>query len=485
MIRWREAAVVGIGGRTPLRRAALPFLMVAVGAFLSASVASGLATQVLGRTAALLLLAAAVSGSCLVVFAFLDSVPVLVWPVAATVGYLLRLPHSHPVITFDRLWIGGMVAFIALTPRRVRRSGYTRTLAVGFAWFVVAYGMRSISTSSAILGPLATWIDAILLPAILFVACERYCLRKPDGTRQLLAALAIGGGVLATIGIAERVAGFQLATLTGGAVRFDAPIDQTRISGPYPVPEVYALSLLTCFAASWHWIVSRPRGSRFWPIALAALQAAAIGLTLFRAAWIGALLITVTAIGIRPGRFGRLYAAAAIVACAALVGTSALQQNRTFAVRTNNTSNIYYRLAAYEQGLRIFRSAPFFGVGVNRYTQTAAARTPTTVAGVEAGPYAHSSFISLLAEQGLFGALPFALVCFGVFRLIRGLRRASFLAPELAPLTAVVVGATLAYLTMSLTLTMLPYGPSNTFFAALLAVASARVDIVFRDPRDC
>jgi hypothetical protein len=34
----------------------------------------------------------------------------------------------------------------------------------------------------------------------------------------------------------------------------------------------------------------------------------------------------------------------------------------------------------------------------------------------------------------------------------------------------------IAYLIMSLTLTMLPYEPSNAFFAAFLGAASARVD---------
>jgi hypothetical protein len=40
----------------------------------------------------------------------------------------------------------------------------------------------------------------------------------------------IEAGILGAIGIAERIAGFELATLTSGNVRFDANIDTTRIS---------------------------------------------------------------------------------------------------------------------------------------------------------------------------------------------------------------------------------------------------------------
>jgi hypothetical protein len=43
-------------------------------------------------------------------------------------------------------------------------------------------------------------------------------------------------------------------------------------------------------------------------------------------------------------------------------------------------------------------------------------------------------------------------------------------------MTAAVVGSSLAYLIMSLTLTMLPYEPSNAFFAALIGAASERLD---------
>ena len=68
----------------------------------------------LGRTSALVLLSALVAASFFVVFAFLGSLALIVWPVAATAGYLLQVPKSHPVITFDRLWIGGLLAYIAL-----------------------------------------------------------------------------------------------------------------------------------------------------------------------------------------------------------------------------------------------------------------------------------------------------------------------------------------------------------------------------------
>jgi hypothetical protein len=43
----------------------------------------------------------------LIVFAFLGSTALLIWPVAATGGYLLQIPRDHPVFTFDRAGSAG------------------------------------------------------------------------------------------------------------------------------------------------------------------------------------------------------------------------------------------------------------------------------------------------------------------------------------------------------------------------------------------
>jgi O-antigen ligase len=461
-----------------LVRPALAWLVVAGAALLSGALATGQADVWLGKTSALLLLSALVGTSFFVVFAFLDSVALIVWPVAATVGYLLQVPKGHPVITFDRVWIGGLLAYLALNPRRAERTPATRVLIFALLLLVASFGLRALTTgSSSITGPAATWVDAIVLPTILFVACEHYSLLGADRTRRLTGVLMIAGGVLGAIGIAERIFGFELATFTGGSVRFDSAIDQTRISGPYPAPEPYALSLIICFAATIYWIFSRRRGTRYAPaLALAGIQLAGIALALFRAGWIAALVVVVASFGLRPGRFGRTFAVVGIAALLSMAATSQLQENKTVATRVNDTENVYGRLATYKQGYKVFRSAPVFGVGVNKYHDVAATRPPETVARASSVTYPHSSYIGLLAEQGLVGFLPLLLVSYGVWQLIRGLRTASFRRKDVVFLTATVAGAALGYLIMSLTLTMLPYEPSNAFFAVFLGAASGRLD---------
>lgn len=453
------------------------WLLAAGGALLSGALAAGQAEAWLGRTPALLLTGAIAGGTLLVLFSFLGSVAIVIWPVAATVGYLVEIPRNHPVITFDRLWIGGLLAYVALDRRRIARTPVTRLLLFALLWLLVSYGVRSVATSANINGPVKTWLDAIVLPTILFVACERYCLPGAGRARRLAGALMIAGGVLGAIGIGEHIWGFQLATLRGGTVRFDSAIDQTRISGPYPAPETYALSLIVCFAATLYWILSRKRGSSYgWALALAGIQLAGIGFALFRAAWIAAIIVLIASIAFRPGRFGRTFAVTVTAIALVVAATAQLQQNKTVAARVQNTDNIYARLATYKQGFEIFRSAPFFGTGVNSYHAVAEARPIEYVSGLRSVTYPHNSYIGLLAEQGAIGFLPFLLLSYAVWRLVRALRSLSFQSREAALLMGTVAGAALGYLIMSLTLTMLPYAPSNLFFAALLGAASGRLD---------
>jgi predicted transporter len=476
-LRPAAGAVGGVGAGA---RLLAPWVLLAAASALTGAAASGRAETLLGRTPTLLLLAMVAGGTFFILFAFLGPPVVVVWPIAATVGYLVQLPKDHPIITFDRLWIGGMLAYIMVERRRVERTPATRMLLFSLIWLVVSFGIRSVATEAGTAGPVATWVNAILLPPILFVASERYCLGGRRRVMRLVASLMVAGGILGGLGVAQRIWGFELATLTGGTVRFDDVVDQARVSGPYPAPEPFALTLIICFAATLYWIQSRRRGGAYWwAILIAGLELAAIGFSLFRAAWIAAILVVIASFGLRPGRLGRTFAVTTVVAVVGLGLAAQLEQNKAFAARATNTDNIYGRLATYEQGIQIFRSAPLFGIGVDQYHRVSGERDPAVVANVESITYAHNSYIGLLAEQGLVGVLPLLVVSYAVWRLVRDFRRASSRHEDVL-LGATLTGAATGFLIMSLTLTMLPYGPPNTFFAALLGAASARLDLLTR-----
>jgi O-antigen ligase len=295
--------------------------------------------------------------------------------------------------------------------------------------------------------------------------------------------MTVAGFLLALVGIAQKVAGFELATLTGGEpIGITGPTNVGaglfRISGPYPYSEMYGLVLLICFAATLYFIQLRNRSPRLVMV-VASLEAVAIVLTFFRATWIGAAFIAIAAFGIRPQRFSRLIGVTVVVSLIILAVAAPLHSDPQFAGRLSNSDNVNARLATYITGIEIFQRQPVAGAGFGQFAH-AEADVPRVEVGGE-GPiaFAHSSYIWVLAEHGLIGAIPLLLLTFAIWRLARALGKSARTHEDIL-LRASLVGAGLAFLVMSLTLTMLPEAPPNQLFAVMLGAASARLSAIRR-----
>ena len=448
-----------------------------LGALLVSATITGETDAYFGSRFSLVLLGTVLVTISIVIFADLPPAAIVIsWaPLSAALWAFARLPRDPPVLTFDRLWILGMLAYLIFWPRRFERSRESRLLMLALFLLLVSYGIRVFAGGATITTPgAANWFDAIVLPAILFATVSRFC-HTTARAQAITGSLAVGGGVLGAIGVAERIFGFNLSSLNGFAARFDTSLHQVRVSGPYQVPEPYALSLVICLAATLYWIQTRRPRPYAWGAVVISLEVAGIAVTLFRAAWLAGLIVVIASIGLRPGRFGRaLLTLGAVLVLVAAANTS-LAQNQTYTSRLKERNNIYGRLATYEQGLEIFRGSPLFGVGVDNYTVASRARAPVFVHNVQSIDVPHNSYVAVLAEQGLVGFVPLLLLTFAVWRLTRALRRRGA-SEDVRVLVGVLSGAALGYLLMSLTLQMLIYSPSNLFFAALLGVAAGGLD---------
>ena len=411
---------------------------------------------------------------------WLGATTIAIWAlVSGPVDPFLRYPFQHPYVTFDRVWLFGIGASLVFVSTKLRWSRKARNLAVAMAVFCAVYGLLSFVSAAATrqLGPLAIWVDAILLPTMLFVATARL-VTTVELARRVSAAIAAGGVVISSIAIGEAVFGFELATRLGSIPRIDAATGVIRVSGPYAAPEVLGLVLLVCLAMTLYWMQTQ---SRTWYVigsAAAVVQLAGIGLTFFRAAWIGAILIVIAAFALRPGRVRRLVTTAAVASIAFLVAFWSLDQVPVIARRLTSPTamaNVYGRVATDIQSLELFARAPVTGIGAGQYTAIALRHLPPTWAGVRAIPFAHNSYLGLLAEQGLLGFLPFIAVTLLAFMPIREVGRHGATRDDVL-IGACTAGAGLAYLVMSLTLTMLPYGSSNAFLAMLLGIVCGRLN---------
>ena len=425
---------------------------------------------------ALVVISLGVAGLLLLLFRELVFPALVTWVVAAPLAFAFaRFPSQHPILTFDRAWIAGLAAALLLSAHdraSTTTAPASRALAAALACVVVTFGLRSLTTT----GPqtITVWIDAAVLPVALFFVTRRVASTFAR-CRRLLAALTLSGALLGALGVAQKAFGFELASRAGGVPRFDSLVGQVRPSGPYAVPEVFAAVLLVCLAATLCWTAVEGPASYPPGLAAAALEVAALGTTLFRAAWLAALAVVVIVIGFRPRRPARALAATAAVGVAVVALLAPLDRTTTVSKRLDDRTAVHGRMATYDVALDLFGEAPLFGVGVDRFEAASPMRARAYVQGVASLDHPHSSYLSVLTEQGIFGFTPFLGATVAGWWVVHVLRRHATARDE-AFLAAAVAAGAFAYWFLSLTLELFPYGPSNAFLALLLGMAAARLD---------
>lgn len=427
---------------------------------------------------ALLPVAIGAGVALMLVFAHAGLRALWLWPALGVLAYPLanHLPGGK-YVSFDRIWIGGMVALLFSQPEVRGHVRASRRLFAALALLTVVLGVRAIGTPAASLLPVRVWFDSLVLPLILFALVRRAVATDPRVTEQVAFSVMVAGALLAVIGIAEHFLGFELASLSGSQVRFDPSIGLVRISGPYDAPETYGLTLIVCLAATMYWLLSRRRKqeARLAGLAIVSLEVLAIFFTYFRVGWGSALLVVVAALGLRPRRYGRATVTAVVAALVVVPVFVQLEAAPAVSQRVQNTDNIYTRLATYRQGWEIFKMAPVAGVGAQQYTAVANTLPIAYSHGSGSQPYPHSSFFEVLSEDGIVGFVPFMIALLAILGLIRALNRAARTETD-GVLAAVVIGASVSYLIYSLSLTMLPYSASNEMFAIVLGMAAGRLD---------
>jgi hypothetical protein len=410
----------------------------------------------------------------LLVFADVGWTVLWVWPALSVLGYPLagHLPGGK-YVTFDRIWIGGMIALLLAEPKLRAHARSSRRMLLALALLVVVLGARALVTPATSLYPVRVWVDSLVLPLILFMVVRRAAgLEEPFAERMAMAVM-VAGAVLGLIGIAQHFLGFTLSA----PARFDGDIGEVRIAGPYAAPETYGLALVMCLAATLYWLLTRPRLglARLVGVTAVAVELIAIFYTYFRVGWISAFIVLVAAFGMRPGRWARTIVTVCVVGLIAVPLFLVFETLPAVKERVTDTQNIFVRLATYDEGWHIFESAPLFGVGSQDYTNAANALPEFFVDNQPDEPYPHSSLFEVMAEDGIVGTIPLLLAAVAVWGLVREFGRASRSEPD-AILASVLAAAAISYLIYSLTLTMLPYDPSNQMFAILLGLAAGRLD---------
>jgi O-antigen ligase len=210
---------------------------------------------------------------------------------------------------------------------------------------------------------------------------------------------------------------------------------------------------------------------------LTALSLEVVGLapSLTKTIWIAAFIAGVIASGLRRRVNSRTVLVALYAAGVLGVVYSLLQSSPIVAERvTGSNANFVTRLGDYVQGIYIFEHWPLTGAGIQQFIPAQSLVAPVTIGGVPAGPSAHNTFISVLAETGLLGFLPLLFLVSAVIITVRAVRRRARTEEEIR-FSATILAAVVGYFLLSLTLVQIYYPTAAMLLALMLGAAAARL----------
>jgi O-antigen ligase len=312
----------------------------------------------------------------------------------------------------------GIVALVlggarAVSSRRLRLRPIHLLLVVVATWATAsALAANTFSDSDARFALLDRFG---LLPFLMF-ALAPLVFARPKQRRFLLAVLVVVGGYIGIVNFFELVGPRALvfpSYITNPAIGLHAG----RARGPFVESVADGLSLYMCgVAAVIGLTIWRRRWVRIACMAVVALAALGIVLTLTRAVWIGAVAGTLVAMLVVP-RARRyviptilLGTVGVVVALAVVPGLSSKASNRLEAEQP-----VWDRYNTNRAALRMAEDRPIFGFGWQTFTTKApdymrqSGSYPLTGAGLEV----HNVFLSHAAELGFVGAALWAVALLG------------------------------------------------------------------------
>jgi O-antigen ligase len=399
-----------------------------------------------------------------------------IWIAASPLAYpFLRYPfHRGGYVTFDRVAIFALFVILVRQVRPTSRHPAGDLVRNGMVALAVVYGARLLLAPYGDLTEVRLWVDAMVLPIVAYSATRRFV--SDQGDDGVIGALVVAGVLISVISVAELVVGFSLAGFSGGTAVFDALAGIQRVSGPYASNAASSAAALACLAAAIYWTRGHSGDARIaGMVAVVVITAGALA-SFHRAAGIAAVALLV--LGTVPGARNRSarYLAICMIGLALALGfyaiSGAVEHSTFFQGRVTSTANVTGRFASWDQSLTIFKQAPMIGVGIGQAPVVQEKQGLFTFDRQQAALTIHSSFLTVLAENGIVGEAVFLLLCLAVVKLLIELRKC----PNLRRLYAAVLGGSVAFLIMSLTLTMLLEAPAVLMFSVLLGVGAGRLD---------
>jgi O-antigen ligase len=239
------------------------------------------------------------------------------------------------------------------------------------------------------------------------------------------------------------------------------------VRGVFLAATVYGLAVAMALPLLvWLYFNDRAPRRYLW-VVTAALLVPCLVYTFQRAAWISAIVAAgVTALAWPKRQLFLMWSLLFLFMCGFWFASE--RAVRRLEERVHDEGTIESRYQSIERGLVLFRTNPLLGVGMNRFGVESERRWPHATVMTTA----HNTWIMILAELGLVGALTYLLpFLFVLFNSFYGYLRF----PQHRALLAILVAITLAYLAVSMSIDLRPSLYCNGLLLTLWAMILARL----------
>jgi O-antigen ligase len=211
----------------------------------------------------------------------------------------------------------------------------------------------------------------------------------------------------------------------GGGLRIEDGL--ARVNGPYYTPETYGVVLSMLFFIVLYKL-NLPRqkdkmGRQAFLFLILIIIFIGIYYNMFRSIWLGLVLGLGCRFALMPNKRMKMTIIFVMIMATGGISWGVFHSKVLYNKRIAVEETFYSRVGAWLYCLRVFGESPIIGLGygkLEKYIEHAEERGDVLYyKGVRGAIHAHNTFLSLLAENGIVGLIPFLFILWCIIRYLR------------------------------------------------------------------
>lgn len=335
----------------------------------------------------------------------------LISPLVMSDSFSYLIIETHPILTFDRIFIG--IIFISILIQfllKIRKPLPINKFEIVMMILFLIIVSSIILDSENIFRGARVFVDGFLYPFIIYLLAKQLITDDKHFFKFINIFLIISI-YLSLIGLFEYFTKIDVFPTKAGLPIYSQWL---RVNGPYVNDVGFAINLTLCFfiVLYKYTIEYLKRNKSIYRIvfytAILCLVSISITFTFLRAAWLSSICGLFTWIALRRKGYLKLMIFIPLIFLTIFLSSNFIASSDIYKRRITNIDTIQSRFMIYRQAISYFNQNPFLGIGFENYY----CRTKN----MAISSYTHNTFLSFLTETGILGFVTVLMIVFIIFK---------------------------------------------------------------------